>query len=311
MVFAWLVFVFALGLSSCANANGGAAPADAGSSLLDSPRLNRLAVADLVFACVGDTRPANENATDAYPVEVIDRIFADIEGLEPRPAFVISTGDYLFASENDTSVASAQLALYMQARSRFSGAFFPALGNHECTGATLSNCASMATGNFREFMRVMLAPIGQALPYYAVRIDGPSASWSAKLVVVAANAWSIEQQLWLDEALAAPTTYTFVVRHEPASDSEAPGVAPSEVIMARHPYTLAIVGHAHTYEHVAERPREVVIGNGGAPLSSKTFGFGYFARREDGAVVIDMIDWQTEKADAAFHFVVAADGAPM
>jgi glycine/D-amino acid oxidase-like deaminating enzyme len=182
------------------------------------------------------------------------------------------------------------------------------MGNHECTGATLSNCGTRVTANYSEFMLRLLAPIEKAGPYYVVRLDALDGSWSAKIVFVAANAWSSAQERWLDATLSVSTTYTFVVRHEPASDSEAPGVEPSETIMARYPYTLAIVGHDHTYGHYRDSPREVLIGNGGAPLSSKNFGFGVFAQGPDGAIVVDMVDWQSGERDAAFRFAVAPDG---
>ena len=35
--------------------------------------------------------------------------------------------------------------------------------------------------------------------------------------------------------------------------------------MARHPLTLLIAGHTHTYEHIPAY-REIIVGNGGAPL---------------------------------------------
>jgi hypothetical protein len=185
------------------------------------------------------------------------------------------------------------------------------MGNHECTGATISNCAVNPTPNYSEFALHMLAPIEKTLPYYMIRFASLGGSWTAKVVFVAANAWSSTQQSWLESALSLPSTYTFVVRHEPASETDAPGVAPSEAIMARHPYTLSIVGHSHTYGHEPSRPREVLIGNGGAPLASKDFGYGLFVQREDGAIVVDMVNWQTGLGDPAFHFVVAPDGTPL
>jgi hypothetical protein len=81
--------------------------------------------------------------------------------------------------------------------------------------------------------------------------------------------------------------------------------------MARYPYTLAIVGHSHTYRHDAETPREVVIGNGGAPLSGKDYGFGVFSQRSDGAIEVDMLQWQTGAPDPAFHFAVDPNGNPV
>ena len=79
--------------------------------------------------------------------------------------------------------------------------------------------------------------------------------------------------------------------------------------MARHPYTLSVVGHTHTYQHFGGR--EVVIGNGGAPLTgSKNYGFGIFNQRTDGAIQVDMIDYESGAADSAFRFAVHPDGTP-
>jgi hypothetical protein len=272
----------------------------------------------LRFAVVGDSRPAMIDDTAGYPSDVVSRLYGDVQALDPRPSFVVSTGDYLFASQpraGEPSQAGPQLDIYLQARAAFAGPLFPAIGNHECTGATSSNCgpgaADGVTANYAAFVSKLLGPLGLSLPYFVVDVAAPDASWTAKLVFVAANAWSSAQAAWLDAALARPTTYTFVIRHEPASASTAPGVLPSETILAKHPYTLAVVGHSHTYAHSASLPREVLVGNGGAPLTSKTYGFAVLAQRADGAIAVDMFDWQTVMPDASFHFVLDADGAPV
>jgi hypothetical protein len=270
-------------------------------------------LSDLVFACVGDSRPAIEDDTAGYPTNVVGTLFQRIEELRPRAAFVVSTGDYQFASTGPTSTAAAQIDLFMQARALYRGPLFPALGNHECTGATASNCGPGAedgvTANYAAFVDRMLRPLGRTDPSYVVRLAARDGSWSAKLVFVAANAWSESQGAWLDAVLGEATTYTILVRHEPARATDAPGVGPSEAILARHPYTLALVGHSHTYSH-DRASREVVIGNGGAPpTSSKDFGFGLFRRRSDGAIAVDMIDWRTGAPDREFHFAVRPDGS--
>jgi hypothetical protein len=271
----------------------------------------------LLFAAVGDTRPATVDDTGGYPTDVITAIYAGIRALDPRPALVVSTGDYVFASTSrlgGENQAGPQLDIYMQARAGFPGPLFPALGNHECTGATSSNCgpggADGVTANYAAFLEKMLAPIGRTAPYYAVEVAAVDATWTAKFVFIAANAWSAEEESWFDAALARPSTYTFVVRHEPASATSAPGVTPSEAVMARRPYTLAIVGHSHTYAHDRETPRQVLVGNGGAPLSSKDYGFAVFSQRADGAIEVDMLQWQTRRADPSFHFAVRPDGSP-
>jgi hypothetical protein len=67
------------------------------------------------------------------------------------------------------------------------------------------------------------------------------------------------------------------------------------------------VGHTHLYEH--RTAKEVVIGNGGAPLtSSSNFGYATLQRRSDGAIRVDMHDYLTNAVDPAFAFAVDAAG---
>src|SRR5207248_158903 len=134
------------------------------------------------------------------------------------------------------------------------------------------------------FMTRMMNPSGFTNPYYDVKLAAQDGSWTAKIVVIAANAWDSAQSSWLDAALADPTTYTFVVRHESAYASTAPGVTPSEAIINRHPFTLKIVGHTHTYAHYASS-KEVICGNGGAPLTSgRNYGFAIVERLASGVL---------------------------
>jgi hypothetical protein len=269
----------------------------------------------LYFAVVGDTRPATEDDTANYPTAVIGKIFTDLAAVKPEPPFVLSTGDYQFSNPYGTQ-AAAQLQLYLNARGPYTGVQFPAMGNHECTGGTASNCGSGntngLTNNYKQFMSLLLGPIQKTTPYYAIDVNATDSSWTAKFVFIAANAWDSAQASWLDSTLAASTTYTFVVRHEPKSASTAPGVSPSETIMAKHPYTLAIVGHSHEYYHSKySNPKEVVIGNGGAPLATnQTYGYAIFAQRTDGAIQVDMYDYQSGQPDTSFRFAVKADGSP-
>lgn len=266
----------------------------------------------LLFGVVGDTRPANEDDTAGYPTDIISTIYTDIAQMSPMPAMVVSTGDYQFASTAGNESVN-QLTLYLQARANYPGIQFPTMGNHECTGATNSNCtpntAGGLTNNYNAFMSMLLAPIGQTNPYYSINVSAPDNSWTAKFVFVAANAWSGAQSTWLDSTLSQTTTYTFVIRHEPSDTTGGPpGVAGSLPIIAAHPYTLVIVGHTHTYDHLSAQ--EIIVGNGGAPLTgSKNYGYAIVAQRSDGALVVDMYDYQTRAADSNFHFVIAANGA--
>lgn len=268
-------------------------------------------VSKLYFAVVGDTRPPVINDTKGYPVTIIDRIYSDLAATSPVPTFAVSTGDYCFATASG-SESGPQMDMYLSARAKFPNAWFPALGNHECTGAVTSNCGAGAadgvTVNYSNFVTKMLGPIAKSEPYYVVKINAADGSWTSKLVFVAANAWSTAQQTWLETTLSEPTTYTFVIRHEPAAASTAPGVSPSETIMKAHPYTLSIVGHTHLYARKSQR--EIVIGNGGAPLTGTgNFGYAILQQRADGAIRVDMHDYLTNAVDPAFGFAVKPDGS--
>ena len=289
-----------------------AAPFDGGPAITGSVTASGGTESRLFFAVVGDTRPASIDDTPGYPTAIITQIYGRLSTLSPMPPFAVSTGDYMFASVG-RSEASPQLDLYLGARKVYPGVLFPTMGNHECTGATASNCGDGAkdgvTANYTSYVEKMLAPIGQTNPWYVVHVGAVDKSWTAKLVFVAGNAWNDAQAAFLESALSEATTYTFIVRHEPSNTFAAPGVAPSEAIIAKHPLTLELVGHTHTYGR--RGAREVIIGNGGAPLTGTgNYGFAIVGQRDDGAVQVDMIDYGSGAADASFHFAVKADGSP-
>ncbi len=139
-------------------ANDAGSPGDAGSGG---------ATSDLTFAIVGDTRPVSIDDTANYPTEIITKIYADLEEASPKPSFVVGTGDYQYASTSGGE-QPAQIAKYMAARAGFSGPFYPAMGNHECTGYTDSNCGAGnpdgVTENLTAFESAMLTPIGESAP---------------------------------------------------------------------------------------------------------------------------------------------------
>ena len=292
---------------------GGRGSFDGGAPITSNVGANGGTSSRVYFAVVGDTRPPGIDDIGGYPTAIINKIYTDVDGLSPRPPFVVGTGDYMFASTSGTQ-AGPQLDLYLAARAKYSGVSFAAMGNHECTGATASNCGPGSTNgitsNYTAFLQKLLGPIGKTDPYYSVRVDAHDGSWTSKMVFVAANAWSAAQATWLDGELAKPTTYTFLVRHESHSVTQAPGVAPAEQIMARYPYTLSFVGHTHTYEHFSTS-REVIIGNGGAPATgSKNYGFAVAQQRPDNAIQVDVLDYATLTADTSFRFAVKPDGSP-
>jgi len=152
----------------------------------------------------------------------------------------------------------------------------------------------------------LMKPLGLSDPWFAVRIEATDKSWTAKFVFVAANAWSSAQSTWLSKELAKDTTYTFIMRHEGKGVTDAPAVDPSDAIIAKHPYTLLIVGHAHSYAKLTGQ-RTVLVGNGGAPLTGNVnYGYVIARQRSDGAIVFREHDYSTQAVKDTF--AVKADG---
>ena len=291
-------------IAACSSSNkakedsGPGSNGSGGSNAVDAalPDVGGGQVSDLRFAVVGDTRPANIDDTSNYPTAIITKIWQDIEAESPHPDFAVSTGDYMFASTSGSQQVP-QLDKYMAARAAFTGIQYPAMGNHECTGATDSNCGMGArdgiTKNMTDFINVMLHPIGQSQPYYVEHYAAMDGSWNAKFVFVACNAWGTAQSSWLTTALSEPTTYTFVVRHEGVDAMSQTPCSASQTIIGQHPLTLLIVGHTHTYRHYSTN-KEIIVGNGGAPLTTgMNYGYVIVTRNSIGNLVITAKDYMT------------------
>jgi len=244
----------------------------------------------LQFAIVGDTRPQKEGDTAAYPTALITEIFSNIQAVNPWPPFIIGTGDYAYCSSSD---CAAQTANYICAAQGYTGQIFLAMGNHECTGATDSNCGPSATDaitpNYSNFLNLIgtfgvnstkQATLANQEAYYEVDVSSSDSTnpWSARFLMIAANAWDSGQSAWLKAAMATnATTYTFIVRHESYQDdgaakSDQPGDegASDQIIdTAPYPYTMLLVGHDHYYEQSTSGNGnvELIVGNGGAETS--------------------------------------------
>ncbi|HEV7558219.1 MAG TPA: lamin tail domain-containing protein, partial [Kofleriaceae bacterium] len=307
------LFALALCLASCANSNG-TGDDGVGSDDNGAPRNTTQpapALGGFTFAVVGDTRPPSIDDTSGYPSAIINKIYQDIESESPKPQFVIGTGDYQYASTKK-SEQQPQLNDYMTARAAFTGPFYPAMGNHECTGYTSSNCgtgnADGVTKNLTAFINTMLAPIGQTKPYYVETMQATDGSWTAKVVLIACNAWDSTQSTWLTAQLAMPTTYTFVVRHESAADMSDTKCSASQTIVAAHPLTLLVVGHTHEYAHVPSK-KEIINGIGGAPLTSGTnYGYTIIGRTTFGTLIVTTYDYSSHAVIDTFS--INADGTP-
>lgn len=270
-----------------------------------------LAVATLDFAIVGDTRPPIPNLTAKYPKPIIAKIWKEVAAELPPVQFAVTTGDYVFATPNSEQ-GPIQMDMYLAAQTGFPGTVWHALGNHECTSSTESNCGPNGkdgiTPLYQAFLDKMVKSNGFIRPWHTVWYNALDGAWSAKFVIIAANAWDAEQEIWLAAELAKPSTYTFVIRHESSMAKTAPGVKPSQNIINQHPLTLLIVGHAHTYEYFPAK-REVIVGNGGAPLTGwVNYGYVIARRRADGAMQFTAYDYMSH---AVFQtFAVHPDGTP-
>jgi hypothetical protein len=256
----------------------------------------------LLFAVIGDSRPPAPDDVAHYPTQIVSQIYREIDALSPRPQFVVSTGDYMFADARTPlarSTAPPQAEIYYQASRTFRGQLFLGMGNHECGNHVSSNCCPDCSDGVTTNTQTFLALLGRLglpheRPYYAIHFASsePARPWTAKFVFVAANAWDATQEGWLDHALAEPTTYTFVVRHEPDYDNDACfGCGPSDAVVKRHPYTLILAGHEHTFR-IVRSTREIVVGLGGAPLSTAADRPGYVvcAQRLDEAIACQQHD---------------------
>jgi hypothetical protein len=185
------------------------------------------------------------------------------------------------------------------------GTIFHTMGNHECTGATASNCPQAnETPNVRGFMSRLL-PFSST-PYFSFTVQ--TSKGPAKFISIAANAWDSTQEAWLRQTLAHSTTYTFVVRHEPTGESQSPGTQPSDAIIDQYPVTLKLFGHNHEYRHVTTN--SVISGNGGANLRTQGTYYGYLMveQQTNGNVSVTAYDISTGMP--VDTFVVTANGAP-
>jgi hypothetical protein len=258
----------------------------------------------LKFAVFGDCRPPSPDDTTGYPSPIIGNIFSLAQSNGAQ--FVVGTGDYMFAST--ASAVTAQVTLFKQAMGHYSaGPVYLTMGNHECTGATASNCPNLnETPNVQAFMTLL--PSGVTKPYY--RIDMNTPMGTAKFVFIAANSWDSTQSSWLTTQLAESTTYTFVMRHESIQSSGVPsGVTESESIVAAHPYTLELLGHTHEYNHVDTR--HVISGNAGAPLQSGgSYGLLVVEQQANGNITVNEVNESTGNVADTWSVTPAGAAAP-
>jgi hypothetical protein len=290
---------------NCGGTGGGSAGGAGGGggtfSYTGSVGIDGGAVSELYFAVVGDTRPAMEPPssmpTSGYPTTIITKIFQDIDALNPKPQFVIATGDYMYASPSGTT-GTQQLQLYNQARANYTGVVFPVMGNHECNGNSSGNCATMTTNNLTEYISALLTPIKRSKLYYSFDVKDTAGQWTAKFIVVACNAWDTTQNTWFNTQLARSTTYTFIARHMPIA-SNGPCNTQMDAELSGATYNGLLTGHTHS-AYFSPLQKELVEGVGGAPITG-TSNYGYATVRQNGSsFTITQYDYSTNQPVATW-----------
>lgn len=259
----------------------------------------------LDFAVFGDVRPPNQDETANYPRAVFTSVIDSIVSLSPQ--FAVATGDYIFASTMREDIVNAQYDILLDAESHYHGHIFHALGNHECTGGTLSNCANGSeTPNVVGFRHRLVGD--QPALYYDFTVH--TSQGDAHFIVTAPNAWTSSQDAWLTRMFAVQARYTFVVTHEPPTSPGVPtAVATIESAAASRPggVTMRFFGHTHTSRRIDTNG--LITGNAGAPLNgtSDVYGFARIVQRPDGDILITQYEAGSPPM-AMQSFVVHPDG---
>jgi hypothetical protein len=237
-------------------------------------------VSRLFFGVSGDARPTMCNETYDYPTGVLNSIYQQMAAANVQ--FAVDTGDHMFVCQNGAqSDADNQMNLYVSA-TQLLGAkpTFLTLGNHDCVSMTNPSYCSIngfTTVNFTSFMNA-LSSISQ-LPYYS--FDVTTSFGLARFVIIADNAWSSDQDTWLNQTLSDAqqnAKYIFVFRHHPLDNTDMPDFQHITQIIQMYRHTAVIVGHTHEMrlDHWNDPSgRTFIVGNAGAPLATNFTWNGY------------------------------------
>ena len=273
---------------------GSTASSTSGSSGSTGVTLQGGTVNRLHFLITGDTRPPQCGATSNYPTAII-RGIADA-ATSHHAQFAVDMGDHMFVCDGSTSAANAQMTKYTNAIARFANPWFMTEGNHECmgTGSNSGHCTSTSqNANYLAYMNAL----NRTHPYYKVNIH--TSQGLATFVFVADNSWSTAQETWLKSTLTtadANAKYTIVVKHHPSGNTSVAANATITNIINQHKYTLLLTGHIHHYSH--PHPREIVLGTGGAHLTTTSdyFGYAIVDQKANGNLGVKVYDLNTGAA---------------
>jgi len=246
----------------------------------------------LDFAITGDSRPPFCDLVSNYPDAIVKAEAAQMAALPAQ--FAVDLGDHMFACLAGSggplaSTAATQMQKYVAAVSGYPKPWFMSMGNHECLDQLDCSGQGLLDPNYAAFYPALGTVSHQDLPYYSVDIR--TRPGLVRLVFVADNFASQEQQLWLPRILADAdqnAVHTIVLKHHPYKGDTGPGW-PWPAINA-HRVSLLLTAHEHLYEHdtTALGGRTVVCGLGGANTANT--GFCRVQQREDNSLAFTEYD---------------------
>lgn len=260
---------------------------------------NGIAYSFVVVGCNRLAAPESLGVVSTANVQQLNRDFADIAAMNPKPNFLFFAGDLVFGYTNDTTALDRELkgwiALYQASPLATSGVELVTLpGNHET-----DNLAKVAVpAAERVWIRDMAAYITRggngpaAGGTDALQTDQSKLSYSfdfkdAHFVTLntdpVGSDWHVPTK-WVTTDLAAAKArgvkHIFVIQHKPAYSY--PTVATDGLafdIPARDAYWNVLVNNqvegvfsAHNHEYWRSQPTgktwQVIAGNGGTPLDA-------------------------------------------
>ena len=241
----------------------------------------------LDFVLTGDTRPPTCDHTENYPTAIFAQIASAMSAMNPQ--FGLDLGDHMYVCAQNTAMAQAQMALYVQSVANFKQPFFMTMGNHECEDG--ADCSSTPTdANYAAYIAALQTVSHEKLPYYALQIQ--TRLGRATLVFIADDFFDATAQSWLQDTLTdadANSVYTIIIKHHPVTGSRTGPAAPNTVLES-HKYSLILTAHDHDYAHSTSQfgGRSVICGLGGANVSNT--GFCRVQQRSDGTLLFTQYD---------------------
>lgn len=224
----------------------------------------------------GDVRP--DCARDSYALEGM-QVAAAVRELAPTMDLVLGTGDYLCARPWEAAKARTQMGMLKALLPPASASVLYALGNHEeGHGALLAETLAATPAGRRDFygeLRVVWLPSDRAKSLTPARLEGLLEDAPGRLIVVRHEPWG-----------ACGTSNDAWIRNRVRA-------ARPSLVVHGHIHTVALPGDEleECGRRITLGPREVVMGNGGAPgFAPRWAGYGVITLPVAGPPVVRAYD---------------------